>query len=355
LELSEVTNTSAMSVRCLPATDACGAEVGLIIAKMAYVIDSAAKRSITWAPVRLHAESHAGGRSIRYPSDLAVEKPGTDVMLVGTAHPPAARQLNEMYVRLRVGPTISKTVRVIGPRTYQRQGLLGVAPGRPGPLEPTPLVYERAYGGTDDTDPEAPVSDPRNPVGAGFALERLRLVGASAPQLEDPNAPLTSDQPAPAGFGPIAPHWQPRARFAGTYDMRWARERAPIVPLDWHPRHNCAAPEDLWTSTPLRGDEPIEVIGATPEGQWKFQLPRYAPLFGVVILGARTALETHLDTVLIDADARRVELVWRAWFPMPKKLGMVDAVEVAGDGELPRDVLGLEGPPPAWRGDEEEP
>src|SRR5690349_21300949 len=141
MDVDPVVNTSAMSVRCLPMNDARGAEVGVIIAKMAYSIDSAAKRTITWAPIRLHAEHQVGGRSIRYPSDLAVEKPGTDVLLVGTAHPPAARQVNEMYVRLRVGAAITKTVRVLGPRTYQRVGLRSAEPGRPAPLEPTPLVY----------------------------------------------------------------------------------------------------------------------------------------------------------------------------------------------------------------------
>ena len=59
--------------------------------------------------------------------------------------------------------------------------------------------------------------------------------------------------PAPGGFGPIGPDWEPRQRHAGTYDERWKRERAPVLPADFDPRHNCVAPPGLWSATPLLG------------------------------------------------------------------------------------------------------
>lgn len=339
-----------MAVRALPMTDGRGAEVAVVIAKMSYAVDAAGRAVVASAPIRLHAVW--AGRSVRWPSDVAVEKPGTDVLLLGTAYPPAHRAVTEMYVRLRVGP-VDKAVRVHGRRVYQRHGALGVAPGPAAPLAPTPLVYDRAYGGVDHSDHAAPLVDRRNPAGVGVARDPLRLVGTPAPEIEDPLAPLTSAQPAPAGFGPIAPDWEPRVRLAGTYDERWRRERAPVPPLDWDPRHGCSAPEGQWCEAPLVGDEPVEVVGATPEGRWQFQLPRYAPLFGVTVRGKLAALPTHLDTVLIDADAGTVELSWRASFPVPRKAELIEKIHVVGSNPLPWGALGEVGPPPRREGGED--
>jgi hypothetical protein len=332
-------NHSAMSFRCLPMTDARGAEVGVVIAKMTYTVNAAGKCLVDEAPVRLGPVY--ADRSVRLPSDAAAQKPGTDVLLVGTAHPPPHRQVSDMYVRLRVGSAINKVVRVHGPRVYQRQGLRNVIPSAAAPLTPTRLSFENAYGGHDPVEPS--LADRRNPVGRGFAIDKLRLLGTPVPQLEDPFAPLDSENPAPATFAPLPPDWEPRVRFAGTYDARWMRERAPLPPRDHDERHACCAPHDLWSQTPLACDEPIEVVGATPEGTWRFQLPRYTALFGVTVRGDRKAIETHLDTLLIDADARRVELVFRAAFALPKKAEMIDAVEIVGSEPLPYEALG--GPP----------
>lgn len=71
--------------------------------------------------------------------------------------------------------------------------------------------------------------------------------------------------------------------------------------------------------TPLVGDEPVEVLGATPEGALRFRLPRYAPVFHSTVRGGTFAHETHMDTLLIDADERRVELVWRVSVRLPRK------------------------------------
>src|SRR5919108_183167 len=90
-------------------------------------------------------------------------------------------------------------------------------------LDRKPLVWERAFGGTDVT-PKGPTAEPRNPVGAGFRAPdgQKPLAGMPLPNLEDPFAPISSwkDRPAPACFAPIAENWQPRLSYAGTYDDR---------------------------------------------------------------------------------------------------------------------------------------
>ena len=80
----------------------------------------------------------------------------------------------------------------------------------------------------------------------------------------------------------------------------------PLLPADFDPRFHVCVPEDQWSELPLRGDEPCEVLGATPEGQWRFRLPRRAPGFSSFTRGQRSEHRTHLDTVLIDGNSQPV-------------------------------------------------
>ena len=52
----------------------------------------------------------------------------------------------------------------------------------------------------------------------------------------------------------------------------------------------------------------------SPEGHSEFRLPGLAPPSCTIArrVGADVTLETRLDTIVIDADARRVFLTWRA-------------------------------------------
>lgn len=338
-------NRTPMVTRCVPMADRHGNDVLVVVAKMTYCVgaDGAVLVPSLSSPIRMAdvGTSDAPGASIRYPSDLVDEKLGTDVLLVGTAYPPADRPVTEMSVSVRVETgraTIQSTVKVVGTRVYYRS-VLGVAPGPPAVLGPTPLVYELAFGGREDDAPSGPLVDRRNPVGVGVASDPLKLVGLRAPALEDPRAPLSSRAPAPAGFGPIAAWWSPRAERFGTHDAAWQRERAPLRPTDYNPRASSCAPADLWSEAPLAGDEQVEVLGATPEGVWRFQLPRYAPRFRSYVRGVERQHETHLDTYLIDADARRVELTWRAAIPIPRTLELIDAVVVQGDRPFPESMV----------------
>src|SRR5690606_6750190 len=120
---------------------------------------------------------------------------------------------------------------------------------------------------------------------------------------EDPRQPLSSRHPAPAGLGPIPSHWLPLAAHGGTYDATWKRERAPIRPLDFDPRFDGCAPDDQHCDPPLRGDEGYEIHGVIPDRIWRFKLPLYRPSFAALRRDEpeERALETHLDTVVIDA------------------------------------------------------
>lgn len=115
-------------------------------------------------------------------------------------------------------------------------------------------------------------------------------------------------------------------------------------PRDFNPLHHCWSVPELYSPTPLLGDEPIEVSGALPEGLWRFRLPRYAVTFGSVVDGRTTAHPTHLSSLLIDTETRAVELCWRASIRLPRKWERISKIIVLGEGKLPEEVIrGVEG------------
>jgi len=346
---SRTRNLTHFNVRSFALEDRHGRDVATIVAKIRYRVSAQGVVTLdTESPV-IHIVDEPSSRAVHagllYASDLVDEKPGTDVLMLGTAHPPETpkdRPATSVDVSIRVETkkrTIKKMVRVHGTRVWQ-QGLMGLTPGPAVPLRPTPLIWELAYGGRDDSRTGDPLVEWRNPAGTGVAHDRASLVGQRVAQLEDPDAPLSSRKPAPAAFAPIRSHWSPRRELTGTHDEPWARRRAPIRPVDFDPRHHSVAPRELWTEAPLAGDEPVEVLGATPEGAWRFKLPLHAPHFFSKVGGGAEELPTHLDTFLVDADAHAVELTWRASFRLPRKLERIEAIYVVTPEGIPPEVLG---------------
>lgn len=320
------------SVRCLTMTDHRGMPVVVVVARLGFRVSPWGSSKLKRAPVRITSTWWGKYGSLRYTGDWAAHKPGTDVVMIATATPPPTPPnppITQMDVSLRIGP-LQKLLRVYGPRVYYQGVIGGVVPGPPARMDPTPIQYENAYGGR-----ESGAWDPRNPAGIGFAVDRTQLIGKPAPVIEDMSIALPARLSTPAGFGPIAPDWEPRRTLAGTYDETWAKERAPVPPHDQDPRHACFSPHGLWSQKPLLGDEPVEVLGATPEGAWRFRLPRYEPEFAVTIRGQRRELQTHLDTFYIDAEERKVELTWRTTIPIPRKRELIERIEMTGKDPLP--------------------
>lgn len=315
-------NHTPLTTRCVPSVDPEGRDVLVIVGKLtcASLPDSPLFVAARQRPIRVSdgQRTAAPWSSIRFAAETMDEKPGTDVLLVGTLQP--HERARSVDVSLRVGP-LHRTLRVFGPRVWHASPL-GVTPGPAADLVPTALIWENTFGGVDHTDPARPRVDWRNPAGKGHARDRKRLIEEPAPVLEDPHAPGE-----PAAFAPIAPSWEPRRSWAGTHDEMWRRTRAPVRPGDFDPRHHCCAPPGQWLETPLGGGEHVEVAGPWPE-PWRFRLPHEAPSFSVALDDGWRALDTHLDTVLLDIDAKQVELTWRARIALPRKWERVRAIAV---------------------------
>jgi len=314
-----------------------GAEVWLVAVKCTFDIqpDGSTVVSDDQPPVLRVPEYNGepGKSSLRVEADLNLTKTTTDVIVVGHAYAPQGRPVAQMDVGLRVGP-LQKVLRVSGDRTW---GVVGTS--SPQKFLKMPLVYERAFGGVDHKS-EQPERDWewRNPVGTGFAVSRGNLRGVAVPNFEYPSELVASwnDRPRPAGFGPIGPHWQPRAGFAGTYDEAWTKERQPLLPADFDDRFFQCAPLDQQSPSFLRGGEPVVLYRLTPEGELRFALPK-------IFLGFETRFsdgsrETHkerrLHTIIIEGDVPRVSLVWHTALPCHFKVQKLERTIVTLKTEL---------------------
>lgn len=330
-------NRSWATVGALPTTDRFGNDVLLLVAKVAYAVSPEGVVQLEYRPVRWSDVADDGG-GIKFPAELVVEKPGTDLGLVGTAHPGTLKPSDRFLAWISMGP-LRKVVHVIGARKY------GVSQGRgnPGPaapVGPTPLRYDLCFGGTEPARDQQSFATPEpwNPIGRGFATDHQLLDGQPAPQLE-PVTEIGAVPPAHGCFAPLPAHWEPRRSRIGTRDAAWLRSRAPTPPLDTDELVGCWAVPELHSSTPLVGDEVVEVGGVLPEGVWRFSLPKYQLTFGTATQDGWHRWKSHLDSVLIDADARVVELTWRVALPLPRPWERLARVRIWSDTPMPREVI----------------
>lgn len=291
-------------------------------------------------------------------SDLfAAARPLCDILVHGSVRP-ARGPVKTLDTGVQVG-SFRKVVRVWGNRTMTVDGQGRLRFSEPEPFSSMPLSWDNAYGGRDEhaearlfpprkarfgkppeEDSRGIIGYPRNPSGRGFFLdlERDRLEGGRAPNLEDPEDPVTPDRllargpldwldrPAAACYAPLDVLTFPRAVFfaAPAFDppSRPVREvalgalgeedlagRDLLRPkLDLRAAQ-CASPGlsvpitsrirmSLWNLWP--GREMVEVDLPPEVPQLVLEPPGCPPV----------ELEPVLKTVLFDLEEERVVLVW---------------------------------------------
>jgi hypothetical protein len=332
----EIANETPFEVALVPGADKEGRDHAVVILKGTFDLEGDGDDlplAEEQAPVLFADEFYGepGESSVKYESDICLRKGGTDVVLVGNAYPRGGKA-KIAEVRLQVGP-LDKRVRVFGERAWYRK--LGFwKHTEPEPFEIMPLLFEKAFGGADttDADPEKHDYEKRNPVGTGFAVasKKERLEGLALPNLEDPEALITSwkDRPVPAGFGFFGRGWEPRVGHAGTYDEAWQEKRCPLLPEDFDERYFNGGAPGLVASPHLEGGERVRLAGAAPDGVVGFTLPARDFEVDIWLKGRKETSRPVLDTVVIEPDAGRLMLTWRSTVPCPREFVYIDCVIV---------------------------
>lgn len=130
-------------------------------------------------------------------------------------------------------------------------------------------------------------------------------------------------------WGPLAPEHKARAALAGTYDEAWVRERMPLLPVDFDPRFHQVAPPAQRIEGWLQGDERLAVEGLYPGGPVVTALPGRCVLVSGNVQSRYFTEVATLDTLVLDAEAPRLTLVWRHAIPLRQKFEELSNVYVA--------------------------
>jgi len=265
--------------------------------------------------------------SIKYASDYHTGKPATDIIMTGLACASGQQMTNQLDVHLSVGK-VSKSVRVFG----DRQWIDGQI-SHPAPFKTMPLVYEKSFGGMHFVEGEIDSSEERNPLGCGFAGNRSarEMNGVPLPNLEDPRDLISAhtQTPRPACFGYCSPAWEPRARYAGTYDEVWQTQRAPYLPEDFDNRFFNMAHPDLVYPGYLQGGEAVSIKGMHPGGDLNFELPKINLLSQFKLKDQIDSAAFKLETLHLEPNLLQLSLVWRAAYPCDKKALKIEEIKVS--------------------------
>ena len=331
----QLKNKTSFEATMLMLPDPDGIDSIYAIVKGTFVIGESLEPADEQLPLTLNDEFHdePQNSSIKMPADTTLIKPGTDILIHGSAWAPGGNPTTEMRVNLNVAG-IDKTVVVMGDRVWE-SGLTGATISSPEPFESIPLVWERAFGGVDHIkdDPTQGDGMAANPVGTGFRISNgaKPVEGMKVPnvELEKERVESIKDRPTPAGFAALGPNYEPRLSFVGTYDEEWEQSRSPFLPKDFDSRFFHSAPADQIVADYLNGDEAVRVTGATPNGQLEFQLPGIVPEVTYMFVNRPHVTPVHLDTVLIEPDEMRVSLVWRTVLQVDKKVLQVNEVSIS--------------------------
>jgi hypothetical protein len=327
----QLVNATPFEATVVPLVDRDGVDVVFTVVKGTFTIGERVALADEQVPIAFSDAHHGDPKatSVRIPSDVSLHKPGTDVVLLGSAVAPNEKEAWQSTVSVSVGPVVA-SADIFADRRWN-VGANGATMEWVAPFVRMPLVWERAYGGTEETA-AGPRFEPRNPVGVGFRAARggLPRHGDAVPNIERSDRRITSssDAPPPAGFAPLGGHWQPRASYAGTYDDAWQQTRAPFLPADLDPRFFQIAPPELVTNGYLAGGEGVDLRGVTPQGALRFTLPIARPSATYKLEGRPIECAAILDTVILQPDEGRMSIVWRASFRADKKTLKIREVRV---------------------------
>jgi hypothetical protein len=269
--------------------------------------------------------------------DFAPHKLRCDVLLNGHAYAPGGRPAERVTVGLKVG-NWSKSFAVVGDRNWYLGSAGEPTSSSPVPFSQMPITYDRAFGGTDlrHADPAEHAAFMPNPTGRGFHknMKGDWVDGTPLPNTEELTEPVSQPNGVyrPMAFGVIGRHWEPRHRYAGTYDQHWLDNVFPFLPADFDDQYYQAAPRDQQLPIPV-GERTVSMINLTPDGRRDFTLPNFeAPIYVLPKRGDREEFSAPVDTMVFEPDRERVTLTWRIARPLRRNIFEIAQVLVGRKG-----------------------
>ncbi len=321
----ELDNRSNWSAGLYPGWSRAGERQQTVVLKAAFGFDEKGQLTpIEAAPAIEEADRYVGepGKSsLAAACETVPFKQGGEVLLTGTACPPKpGAGVMEVSVGLRRADDSfwEKTLRLFGPRRWEK-GLLGVGISKPAPLNPLALRYEHAYGGCDPNHEDQLYG--ANPVGQGFSQKGWRVNEMELPQIEIGPKFISSptSRPQPAGYGPLAPFWEPRLEGFKCLDEEAAAWGGCPFGDQAPPDLYNAAPLDQRFAEPFVGGETLRLKGLIEGANHRegvlIDIPRPRADLKLIIDGKTQSLHPVCDTLQIDADAGQIFLLYRAAIP----------------------------------------
>jgi len=273
----------------------------------------------------------------KYESDFAPIKPRCDVLLNGSAYAPGGEPARQVEVGLRVG-AMTKQFQVVGNRVWKKLLFLVFATG-PEPFTVMPISYDNAFGGVDNSHENEKKHRAclGNHAGKGFHsnLKTEAVADKPLPNTEEFGHRVKSPKGKyqPMALGPVGRAWQPRPKFAGTYDQNWIDNVFPFLPADFDELYYQSAPADQQIDY-LKGGEEVVLLNLTPQGRTSFKLPTISvPVTFYLKNGEEKEATAANDTIIIEPELGRFMLVWRTALPLKKNMFEVAQVVV---GKMPR-------------------
>ena len=263
-----------------------------------------------------------GRSSTRFESDLAPYKPRLDVVINATAWAPHDQPVKSFHAGVQVGD-FTRLIRVTGPREWRKM-IASWQLSDAKPVASLDLRYEYAPGGFYPAEGEEAIASPANTAGMGWyppaLLKKSSVQRLPAPQIEWMTQPVEKIDRVmqPAGFGFYGRGWQGRIEQAGSYDLRWQKERHPLLPEDFSFNYWCGAHPYMQFPFP----EPLKMVpirlryliaaSEVEDQQINFNVPVETLFtFSTTEKGAGVAKDMILDTLVIDLLSRKVHCSYR--------------------------------------------
>ncbi len=319
----EFFNVSPFAAKHLVTNDGFGRETLLVVVKATFALTGKAELTAKQSEIVVADKYHGepGASSIKSTGELSLFKPQADVIVNGCAYPVRAGDRSVDAI-LRVAG-IEKRLRVFGDRVWLKTPV-GYRPSDPLPFEKIPVVYERCFGGSDESLANLPQFCALNPVGCGFAGKRssMQFEDLPVPNVVSPNASLQSPNTdcETVCFSAVAPHWLPRSDFAGTYDEAWRKNVMPLLPKDFDPQYYQVAPQDQILPDYIRGGEAVCIENMTASHLIEFEIPTQKPLISVNLGDDVLELTANCDTLQVDCELGQFAMVWRARVDVHERL-----------------------------------